>query len=745
MRAMAKIYIPLLLRHLVSPRSWVMAFQKGIHGFPGLLKAMSGFVTFFFILSIFMSRKVIAFVLRVSWLDRLPIFTSPLMTRIIGKPVGMLVQRLESVRRFQVKQSYLIELAYQSLRARTSRILVTMFGMAAGVGIIVYLLSLGYGIERLVISQVASLDELRIIDVSASENTALKINDAVMKKIRKIQGVDKVHPLISLVGRISFKKAQSDVLVFAAHEDYLELSGLVMKKGKIYSSKDFERKRASKTAGAAVAGASIQSGTYLKPRSDTFIKAHIVPNVQARVWESCDIQSRMLGYTDRVDSAVYGYEMWGGTYSPYSNGGREGYDDVTKKYLGAWVLMKVPLFVKDEADVLRPLIGKDGYQVWQVGCIEKRFVQIQEAEAPARISKEFLFGSDVPAEGSSSADFGQVLGEATGSAEVVAETSTEKLIGAVLGQEGVQATGEAVPAYQAHVISTDSAGIEQISLEASQSAQAKKEEKIAFEDEPFGFAVISSGLMKILGISEKDVIGTRFDVSFILVKALMPGIEGRSFSENATYEVIGLIDDAEQPYFYVPLSDIQKLGVTNFSQMRVVLKDDNQMDRVRAHIETLGYNSASSADTVKQIESLFANVRIVLASIGLVALAVASLGMFNTMTVSLLERTREIGGMKVIGMVSGEVQDLFLAEGMIMGFAGGVGGLILGFAFGQVTSVLVSVIAVSQGLGFLQLTYIPPYFTIVILLLSFVVGIVTGLYPAYRAKNTSALNALRYE
>ena len=119
--------------------------------------------------------------------------------------------------------------------------------------------------------------------------------------------------------------------------------------------------------------------------------------------------------------------------------------------------------------------------------------------------------------------------------------------------------------------------------------------------------------------------------------------------------------------------------------------------------------------------------------------------MFNTLTVSLLERTREIGGMKVIGMVSEEIQDLFLAEAMIMGFSGGIGGLMLGFAFGQITSVIVSVLSVTQGLGYLNLTYIPIPFTITILILSFIVGIVTGLYPAKRARSISALNALRYE
>ena len=119
--------------------------------------------------------------------------------------------------------------------------------------------------------------------------------------------------------------------------------------------------------------------------------------------------------------------------------------------------------------------------------------------------------------------------------------------------------------------------------------------------------------------------------------------------------------------------------------------------------------------------------------------------MFNTLTVSLLERTREIGGMKTMGMVSGEIQELFLAEAMIMGFAGGIGGLLFGFIVGKLSSYIVSIIAISQGVGYLELTYIPWSLTTFIVVSSFVVGVITGLYPAYRAKHISALNALRYE
>jgi len=127
-------------------------------------------------------------------------------------------------------------------------------------------------------------------------------------------------------------------------------------------------------------------------------------------------------------------------------------------------------------------------------------------------------------------------------------------------------------------------------------------------------------------------------------------------------------------YLYIPFSDLYKLAISNISQLKVVLNEKNNLSKVKKEIETMGFKTLSVVDTIKQIETIFANVRLVLALLGFVALLVAVLGMFDTLTVPLLERTREIGGMKVMGLVSYEIEDLFLAEAMIMGLSGGFGG-----------------------------------------------------------------------
>ena len=187
------------------------------------------------------------------------------------------------------------------------------------------------------------------------------------------------------------------------------------------------------------------------------------------------------------------------------------------------------------------------------------------------------------------------------------------------------------------------------------------------------------------------------------------------------------------------------MGITNYSQAKVVSEDRDDLGDVRKKIEALGFVTSSVVDTVNQISSLFGTARMILGLVGMIALAVASLGMFNTLTVSLLERTREVGLMKAMGMRSIEIKELFLVESMLMGFFGGVLGLLIGYVAGELLGIILSTFSLFQGIGTIDITYIPWMFIIVILGLSLFVGVGTGIYPARRAKKISALNALRYE
>jgi len=279
----------------------------------------------------------------------------------------------------------------------------------------------------------------------------------------------------------------------------------------------------------------------------------------------------------------------------------------------------------------------------------------------------------------------------------------------------------------------------------SESEEALKIKTVVLDPSAKREAVVNRAMLSVLGINENDAPGQKFNSSFVVTSDLLSDGEDKIESEPAEYVIVGVIPGDKTPIFYVPFIDLRSLGVVNFSQTTVVVKNEKELDKARKKVEAMGFATSSVVDTVNQINSLFATARTVLALLGAVALAVAALGMFNTLTVSLLERTREVGLMKAMGMKSSEVKELFLTESMTMGFFGGILGLALGFLGGKVISLILSTFAIFKGVGFIDVTHIPAIFVFLILFLSLFVGIGTGIYPAKRATKISALNALRYE
>jgi putative ABC transport system permease protein len=169
------------------------------------------------------------------------------------------------------------------------------------------------------------------------------------------------------------------------------------------------------------------------------------------------------------------------------------------------------------------------------------------------------------------------------------------------------------------------------------------------------------------------------------------------------------------------------------------------MDSVRQSTEVLGFTTTSVLDTISEIGGVFSNLRSILGGIGFVALIVASLGIFNTLSISLLERTRELGILKVIGMKSSEIHDYLLIEALLISLAGGILGLILGALLGKIFSLIINYFFVPSGTSLIDISVLPINFIFFIITLSLLTGGVTGVYPAFRATKISALDALRYE
>lgn len=93
-----------------------------------------------------------------------------------------------------------------------------------------------------------------------------------------------------------------------------------------------------------------------------------------------------------------------------------------------------------------------------------------------------------------------------------------------------------------------------------------------------------------------------------------------------------------------------------------------------------GFTVSTISDTIERANKIFNALQIILGLFGIAALVVAVIGIINTMTIALLERIQEIGIMRVIGVADKDIEKLFLLESLVIGFLGGLSGLIIGFA-----------------------------------------------------------------
>lgn len=178
----------------------------------------------------------------------------------------------------------------------------------------------------------------------------------------------------------------------------------------------------------------------------------------------------------------------------------------------------------------------------------------------------------------------------------------------------------------------------------------------------------------------------------------------------------------------------------------IVINVDNMdyVQQVQNEVTALGYMATSNAEWVQSMQGQYRYIQLALGGIGAVSLIVAAIGIANTMMMSIYERTKEIGIMKVLGCDMRNIQGMFLLEAGYIGFIGGVAGL--GLSYGL--SAIINLIVKNMNLGMstsVGLSYIPLWLAAVSLVFSVLVGMAAGFFPSLRAMKLSPLAAIRNE
>ena len=250
-------------------------------------------------------------------------------------------------------------------------------------------------------------------------------------------------------------------------------------------------------------------------------------------------------------------------------------------------------------------------------------------------------------------------------------------------------------------------------------------------------------------------------IQLIVIKFDQQGNESR---KTLSLRVSGVLQETggEADYsIYLPLDTVRSLNEwangtrinynkTGYNQVVVKVEDPNDALDIADQITAMGFQAITPQAFLQGINNTFLILQIIFGGVGAIALLVAAIGIANTMAMSILERTREIGLMKAVGATNRDVLSIFLGEAAGIGFIGGMGGITIGWLAAQAINVLAVAFLANQasqqgGPPPSVAVYTPIWLPIFALVFSTFIGMLSGLYPALRAATMIPVQALKYE
>jgi putative ABC transport system permease protein len=297
-----------------------------------------------------------------------------------------------------------------------------------------------------------------------------------------------------------------------------------------------------------------------------------------------------------------------------------------------------------------------------------------------------------------------------------------------------------------------------------------------FADEREDACLISLEFARRLNADPKKLLGKDLKLRFVSAADLArvnPMAVAMGGGLNITraeriFRVVGIVERPTGPNLglafssiMIPLAKARELGGIDVSDLQSVLSQlsdsraytlvtvkvqrAQDTEEVERKIKAMGFNAFSIADLLESQKKAFILLDLFLALVGSIALTVASLGIVNTMVMSILERTREIGVMKAIGASDRDVRGIFLIEAALIGLAGGAGGLLLGWVVGRGINAGANYYLSTQGVPATNLFLIPWWLVLGAMGFALVVSLVAGAFPARRAARLDPIRALRHD
>ena len=264
--------------------------------------------------------------------------------------------------------------------------------------------------------------------------------------------------------------------------------------------------------------------------------------------------------------------------------------------------------------------------------------------------------------------------------------------------------------------------------------------------------IVTPKLAALLGFEKaQDSIGKEVEYDAVVAKEItdVNAQADNNGQAGKKFKILGIVNDqskADAIYAYAMFETLKRdYNVIAGQRGKIEIGNIAKIDLVRSQIEQLGFVTESVVDTVTDINSFFSIVRIVLIIFGTIIMSISAMGMMNTLSVSLLQRTKEVGILKALGAKRTDIFKMFIFEAILISFSGGAIGLLGGYGVAKGLNALINLISKRYGISAADFVLVPNAFVLAIVAFIVVLGISTGLFPARRASKIHALEALRYE
>jgi len=321
--------------------------------------------------------------------------------------------------------------------------------------------------------------------------------------------------------------------------------------------------------------------------------------------------------------------------------------------------------------------------------------------------------------------------------------------------------------------------VQVMSADVCQSELMRLRTGKAYVDDAENSLIITDSLLRRMDIKDfETVLGEEIEVSTLAIDSgllnpanMMSIMQGEKLpfsQESYSFTIVGVAErmgmggaipvrsDVYMPPD--PAEGMKKISLTNvrdffqpaeklkgYSAVTIKVASVKYIDPIKEQIEAKGLRTFALIDQLKEIKTAFLFMDMFLAAVAMIGITVASLGIINTMVMSILERYREIGIMKAIGASDKDVKKIFFFESGMIGFLGGIFGLALGWVVSMVINQVANHFLAKQSVPYVNYFSFPWWLCLGAVAFSILVSLAAGLYPALRAARVDPVVALRHD